>query len=98
MCLNRLRICLLSSANGATQNNTTEGVSFVKLLDSLLDLLTDFTSEHVDKSCIDVKLLSKQIKSQVDLLLGQTLSFANVALQQDKRALSALCQRVFGYI
>ncbi|XP_017865250.1 PREDICTED: serendipity locus protein alpha [Drosophila arizonae] len=94
VCLNRLRICLLSTANGATQDNATEGVSFVKLLDSLLDLLTDFTSEHVDKSCIDVKLLSKQVKCQVDLLLGQTLSFANVALQQDKRALSALCQRV----
>lgn len=94
VCLNRLCICLLSTVKGAPQDNATEGVSFLKLLDSLLDSLTDFTSEHVDKSFMDVNLLSKQIKCQVDLLLGQTLSFANVALQQDKRALSALCQRV----
>ncbi|EDW60110.1 serendipity locus protein alpha isoform X1 [Drosophila virilis] len=98
VCLKRLCVCLLPST-GPSENSATEGVSFLKLLDSVLDSLSEFTSENVDRSLLidspaNVLALSKQIKCHIDLLLGQTLSFANVALQQDKKALSALCQKV----
>ncbi|EDV98419.1 GH22684 [Drosophila grimshawi] len=102
VCLQRLCVALTPSAAAGTQNNATEGISYLKLLDSLLDSLAEFTiyneNRSLDSNTIDSPLeilnLSKQIKLQIDLLLGQTLSFANVALQQDKKALSALCQKV----
>ncbi|XP_034477937.1 serendipity locus protein alpha [Drosophila innubila] len=102
VCLKRLCATLQHSktencTEGGSQSNSTEDVSFHTLLDSLLDSLSEFTRSDQDTQLMDKQqdmVLSKQIKLQIDLLLGQALSFANVALQQDKKALSALCQKV----
>ncbi|KAH8384654.1 hypothetical protein KR093_004189, partial [Drosophila rubida] len=97
VCLNRLSVVLEQSKSKAeAQQNSTEGLSFQTVLDSLFDYLQDFIEPHRDVSNIgdEDMALAKQIKSEIDLLLGQALSFANVALQQDKKALSALCQKV----
>ncbi|KAH8259120.1 hypothetical protein KR038_000692 [Drosophila bunnanda] len=76
--------------------------SFLKLLDSVLDTLTVFTShneENTDASnCFpspeEIICLGNEMRLYIDVILGQSLGFANVALSQDKRALSALCQKV----
>ncbi|KAM8713538.1 hypothetical protein ACLKA7_013802 [Drosophila subpalustris] len=106
VCLKRLCAALEHSkttkcTKEGDPESSTEGVSFVTLLDSLLDSLSEFTRPDQDAShstqLVDTQqdmVPSKQIKLQVDLLLGQALSFANVALQQDKKALSALCLKV----
>lgn len=105
VCLKRLCATLEHSkikiGTEGAQDNSTEDVSFLTLLDSLLDSLSDFTNPDQNKSQVSQLIdqqqdivLSKQIKMRIDLLLGQALSFANVALQPDKKALSALCQKV----
>lgn len=78
------------------QECSPEGASFLVLLDTMLDSLSPLTNPTKDTlmSQEDMLDLSKQTKLQIDLLLGQALSFANVAMQQDKKALSALCQKV----
>ncbi|KRJ98427.1 uncharacterized protein Dyak_GE22704, isoform B [Drosophila yakuba] len=76
--------------------------SFLKLVDAALDCLALFTSyseENTDtfncpKTPKEVLSLSQKLRANTDLILGQSLGFANVALPQDKRALSALCQKV----
>lgn len=76
--------------------------SFLKLVDGALDCLAQFTShseENTDtsncpKTPKEVLPLSQKLRANIDLILGQSLGFANVALSQDKRALSALCQKV----
>lgn len=95
VCLKRLCASLEPNGNGV-QECSLEGASFLILLDTLLDSLSVLTNPTED-TCIaqeDILVLGKQTKVQIDLLLGQALSFANVALQQDKKALSALCQKV----
>ncbi|KAH8300013.1 hypothetical protein KR044_008504, partial [Drosophila immigrans] len=97
VCLKRLSFALeQSKSNGEAQHNSIEAVAFQTVLDSLLDTLSDFMEPPQDNSNVNDQdmVLAKQIKSEIDLLLGQALSFANVALQQDKKALSALCQKV----
>ncbi|XP_060660506.1 serendipity locus protein alpha [Drosophila nasuta] len=98
VCLRRMSDALDQSKNQeAAQQNSLEAVSFQSVLDSLLDALTDFVEPQQDKCRIgeqNMHTRAKHIKSDIDLLLGQALSFANVALQQDKKALSALCQKV----
>ncbi|ALC40636.1 CG8247, partial [Drosophila busckii] len=93
VCLKRMWACFGESSSA--QISCVEGASFFQLLDSLLDSLSAFTSffESTNQHAENLFDLSKEIKTQIDLLLGQTLSFANVALQQDKKALSALCQK-----
>ncbi|KAH8254140.1 hypothetical protein KR032_008652 [Drosophila birchii] len=76
--------------------------SFLKLVDTVLDTLAVFTSqneENTDASnCLpapeEILGHSNEMRLYIDLILGQSLGFANVALSQDKRALSALCQKV----
>ncbi|KAH8336694.1 hypothetical protein KR059_001190 [Drosophila kikkawai] len=76
--------------------------SFLKLVDSVLDTLAVFTSQNEENTdalnCFpspeEVLSLSNEMRVYIDLILGQSLGFANVALSQDKRALSALCQKV----
>ncbi|XP_017148525.1 serendipity locus protein alpha [Drosophila miranda] len=103
--LDRIRWCLqrllhLYSREEAAEDS--QGRSFLKLLDSTLDTLALFSSNNEENSDLmnfqhtpsEILGLSGQLRVNIDLLLGQTLGFANVALQQDKRALSALCQKV----
>lgn len=93
VCLKRLCASLEPNGNGV-QECSLEGASFLTLLDNLLDSLSVLTNPSEDTRIAqeDILVLGKQTK--IDLLLGQALSFANVALQQDKKALSALCQKV----
>ncbi|KAH8277672.1 hypothetical protein KR018_003301 [Drosophila ironensis] len=75
---------------------------FLQLLDCTLDALKQFSAP--DDRCEfpfgrselneDLMATSKQLRANIDTILGQTLGFANVSLAQDKRALSALCQKV----
>lgn len=96
-CLKRL-IYLYSQGSEA---GVTER-SFLKLVDAVLDTLAVFTSHNEENSdslnCLpspkEVLSLSNEMRAYIDLILGQSLGFANVALSQDKRALSALCQKV----
>ncbi|XP_073847368.1 serendipity locus protein alpha-like isoform X1 [Musca autumnalis] len=106
-CLDRLRSCiaiLLKTAkkSGGVQEENT----FVDLMDLVLDELAPYTSYKDGNTSTDekevvnvenqeqVKIVSQQIRSNIDMILSHTLAFANVALKQDKKALSALCQKV----
>ncbi|KAH8350177.1 hypothetical protein KR067_004156 [Drosophila pandora] len=103
--LDRIRWCLERLlelyTNGGAASIAPER-SFLKLVDSSLDALAWF-SAHDENSSLSSSLLespeeivsvSKQLRSNIDTVLGQALGFANVSLPQDKRALSALCQKV----
>ncbi|XP_037821662.1 serendipity locus protein alpha isoform X1 [Lucilia sericata] len=108
-CLERLRSCLKFLSNREEPKKLTipEERSFVELMDMVLDLLAPYSS-YKDESqtaatqkCLNLAenqseamFASQQIRSIVDFILSHTLAFANVALQQDKKALSALCQKV----
>ncbi|KAI8035672.1 hypothetical protein M5D96_011422 [Drosophila gunungcola] len=98
-CLKRL---LHLYSEGSRADKVGPECSFLKLVDATLDTLALFTShneENTDpsnspKSPQEVLTLSQNIRANIDLILGQSLGFANVALSQDKTALSALCQKV----
>eukprot|EP00099_Drosophila_melanogaster_P019179 NP_610423.3 spitting image [Drosophila melanogaster] len=104
--LDRIRWCLKRLMHLYSEESSSEAVaperSFLKLVDGALDCLAQFTShseENTDtsncpKTPKEVLPLSQKLRANIDLILGQSLGFANVALSQDKRALSALCQKV----
>ncbi|XP_055691430.1 serendipity locus protein alpha-like [Lutzomyia longipalpis] len=96
-CLARIR----SSVSSITDNVAVveEDANFVVFLDAALDLLAPMTTfqenpENVAESNADAYVRSKEIRSIVDSLISQTLAFVNVALEKDKTALTAHCQRV----
>ncbi|KAH8389023.1 hypothetical protein KR200_008420 [Drosophila serrata] len=102
--LDRIRWCLKRLMHLCTPGTVT-GVperSFLKLVDAVLDTLTVFTSHNEDNtdashglpSPEEILSLSNEMRLYINVILGQSLGFANVALSQDKRALSALCQKV----
>ncbi|XP_030387207.1 serendipity locus protein alpha [Scaptodrosophila lebanonensis] len=90
--LDRMRWCL----ERLRSLHPSEEQSFLKIMDSTLDILTTFNSDinETEGEEKDLLSISKQIRGNVDLILSHILAFANVALQQDKKALSALCQKV----
>ncbi|EDW89417.1 serendipity locus protein alpha [Drosophila yakuba] len=104
--VDRIRWCLRRLMHLYSEESCGEAVaperSFLKLVDAALDCLALFTSyseENTDtfncpKTPKEVLSLSQKLRANTDLILGQSLGFANVALPQDKRALSALCQKV----
>ncbi|XP_043646947.1 serendipity locus protein alpha [Drosophila teissieri] len=104
--VDRIRWCLRRLMNLYSEEACGEGIvperSFPKLVDAALDGLALFTShseENTDtfncpKTSKEVLSLSQNLRANTDFILGQSLGFANVALSQDKRALSALCQKV----
>ncbi|EDV59456.1 serendipity locus protein alpha [Drosophila erecta] len=104
--VDRIRWCLKRLMHLYSEESGSEEVaserSFIKLVDAALDCLALFTSHSEDntdisncpKSPKEVLSLSQKLRVNIDLILGQSLGFANVALSQDKRALSALCQKV----
>lgn len=76
-----------------------EDANFVVFLDSALDLLGPLTtfqenSDNVAERNAEAHVRSKEIRSVVDSLISQTLAFVNVALEKDKKALTANCQRI----
>lgn len=106
--MDRLRSCLKAlTSNELKKITAPEERSYVELMDMALDQLSPYSTykdeslNDLSKDCINVAenqaqamFASKQIRSIVDLVLSHTLAFANVALKQDKKALSALCQKV----
>ncbi|KAH8402000.1 hypothetical protein KR009_009090 [Drosophila setifemur] len=103
--LERIRWCLKRLLHLHSSEDAAIGVSersFLKLVDTTLDSLSLFSSHNEEnleysnykESPKEIQSISNQIRTNIDLILGQALGFANVALQQDKRALSALCQKV----
>uniref|UniRef100_A0A1A9UVK4 Serendipity locus protein alpha n=1 Tax=Glossina austeni TaxID=7395 RepID=A0A1A9UVK4_GLOAU len=88
-------------------NITIEENSFVALMDFILEQIKPFTNykgddpklststeTNVSASVERAILVSTQVRDRVNIVIGHTLSFANVALEADKKALSALSQTV----
>uniref|UniRef100_A0A1B0G731 Uncharacterized protein n=1 Tax=Glossina morsitans morsitans TaxID=37546 RepID=A0A1B0G731_GLOMM len=88
-------------------NITTEENSFVALMDFILEQIKPFTNYKDDDPKLSTSIetnvsasmeraihLSTQIRDRVNIVIGHTLAFANVALEADKKALSALSQTV----
>uniref|UniRef100_A0A1B0AG77 Serendipity locus protein alpha n=1 Tax=Glossina pallidipes TaxID=7398 RepID=A0A1B0AG77_GLOPL len=88
-------------------NIITEENSFVALMDFILEQIKPFTNykdddlklstsieTNVSASMERAILVSTQIRDRVNIVIGHTLAFANVALEADKKALSALSQTV----
>ncbi|KAH8325212.1 hypothetical protein KR074_011913 [Drosophila pseudoananassae] len=103
--LDRIRWCLERLLHLYTNGEAAATVperSFLKLIDSSLDTLAWFSSHNENTSLSsnilespeEIVSVSKQLRSNIDTVLSQALGFANVSLPQDKRALSALCQKV----
>lgn len=105
-CLERLRSAIkILKSSDRERSDHPEDSTFVELMDMVLDQLSPYTtykdvtgseivSMNVAEDQSQAILSSKQIRSNIDLILSHTLAFANVALNQDKKALSALCQKV----
>ncbi|KAH8279196.1 hypothetical protein KR026_003374 [Drosophila bipectinata] len=103
--LDRIRWCLERLLHLYTNGEAAATVperSFLKLIDSSLDALAWFSSHNENTSLSsnilespeEIVSVSQQLRSNIDTVLSQALGFANVSLPQDKRALSALCQKV----
>ena len=81
-------------------------VNFLNYLDTALDLISPFTtiyrcSENDENKSINVAehnaeamLCSKELRSILESLIAQTFAFSNVALDTDKKPLTAMCQRI----
>lgn len=84
--------------NVVQENGTSE--NFVFLVDLALDSLSTFiafdafnnTNNAENKA--ELMMESSKVRSIIDQLLSNALSFTNIALDQDKSALTTLCQKV----
>uniref|UniRef100_A0A1B0CL79 Regulator of microtubule dynamics protein 1 n=1 Tax=Lutzomyia longipalpis TaxID=7200 RepID=A0A1B0CL79_LUTLO len=104
LCIRQITVCIRNLEKVLTVEKEegivlTEDANFVVFLDAALDLLAPMTTfqenpENVAESNADAYVRSKEIRSIVDSLISQTLAFVNVALEKDKAALTAHCQRV----
>ncbi|KAL5287452.1 Sry-alpha family protein [Megaselia abdita] len=95
-CMSRLKTLILGSKIVYPRKDH----DFVELMDEALDLIapySDFTGgsvTNITEFNAEAMFDSKKVRQVVDFLLGQTLSYANVALSKDKKILGTLCQNV----
>uniref|UniRef100_A0A1A9WQY2 Serendipity locus protein alpha n=1 Tax=Glossina brevipalpis TaxID=37001 RepID=A0A1A9WQY2_9MUSC len=89
-------------------NVVTEENSFVALMDLILEQMRPYTSYKDDTQPLSVLIernvrafkaqeavfVSQQIRDSVNIAIGHSLDFANVALESDKKALTALSLKV----
>lgn len=95
-CLSRLKTLIVERKMVLSQKDH----NFVELMDISLDLIAPY-SDFSGGSVVNIAEFnaaamfdSKKVRQVVDLLLGQTLSYANVTMPKDKKVLGALCQIV----
>ncbi|KAJ6648552.1 Serendipity locus protein alpha [Pseudolycoriella hygida] len=99
--LDRIMWCLsrLKTINDAA--TVTTDTNFVNLMDDALELigpLTLFSSEsnapkRVKYNAEDF-IPSAQIRSVVDSIIGEVLTFVNVTLEEDRKPLTCMCQKM----
>lgn len=91
-CVNEISDSVKLAAN----NNESMDVqhNLVYCMDALLDLIAPLTLFNKDSTItMDHHELARQ-RCLVESLISQTLTFTNLALCDDKNALSAMCQKV----
>ncbi|XP_037954204.1 serendipity locus protein alpha-like isoform X1 [Teleopsis dalmanni] len=100
-CLDRLLESMKNLVSCDTFNyKTIEEQSFIELMDLVFDSLLPYstynesTNYNNAEQNAEAMFDSKKVRSMIDLILSHTLAFANVALKEDKKAISALCQKV----
>lgn len=98
-CLARLKSEVQSvNDNVLPDSGTTE--NFVYLVDLALDSLAgfigfdNFNTTNSAQNKAELMMESSKIRSLIDQLLSNALSFTNIALPEDKNGLKSLCQRV----
>lgn len=101
--LDRILWCmtkLLTLIKSSKSVNPPNDFNFVELMDKALDLIAPYSDysggsvSNVAEFNAEAMFDSKKTRQVIDLLLSQTLSYANVALSKDKKVLGALCQKV----
>ncbi|XP_037916626.1 serendipity locus protein alpha [Hermetia illucens] len=90
----------INSAGDDVVLNSLEESNFVTSMDTLVDLIEPYSAfkkeeiANIAQFNAQAVFDSQKIRSTVDLLLSQTLALANVTLDSDKVALTAICQKV----
>ncbi|XP_017844785.1 serendipity locus protein alpha [Drosophila busckii] len=96
-CLRLLHASLSQLSEDAQLDLNLDDLSFVELLDVVLDKLETF-NEIVPELQHSVSIRSLDLDGQfhdaINHIIRHALAFANVALEADKKALNSLCQRV----
>ncbi|XP_055914880.1 serendipity locus protein alpha [Eupeodes corollae] len=96
-CLDRIKTTINSVGS---MSQIVEESNFVMLMDKVLESIAPFSSflegtvcSNKAEQCAEAMFASKEIRSTVDQILSHTLAFANVALKNDKKIISILCQK-----
>jgi hypothetical protein len=92
-CLTQLNKAVNSSESYVPEQN------FTIYMDNCIDEVTSFieTSFNISNICemnAEAMIKSKHIRKLVDLLISHALGFMNVALEEDKKPITALCHKV----
>ncbi|XP_011189982.2 serendipity locus protein alpha [Zeugodacus cucurbitae] len=105
LCFDKLEKCFNNLTISAEKKLPTQGMSgcgFMTLLDMAMDHIKEYstyqeeikTDTHELDQLEDALASSKEVYQAVRLMISHALALANVALFEDKTAISALCQKV----
>lgn len=100
-CITKLKSTILPSSQKNDSTLTVTDVNFVTSMDLALDLIgpISFYSENeaienIAEQNAQAMLESVKIRKVVDTLISQALAFTNICIPEDKKSLTAICQKV----
>lgn len=100
-CLAKLKSTVLPSSQKCDSTLSVSDVNFVTSMDLALDLIAPISfyneneeNENVAEQNAQAMLESVKIRKVVDTLISQALAFTNICIAEDKKSLTAICQKV----
>ncbi|XP_018804796.1 PREDICTED: serendipity locus protein alpha [Bactrocera latifrons] len=102
LCFDKLEKSFSNLSNATENKSQMSGYGFITLLDIAMDHIKEYSTYQEDMNTDTDELnqledaleTSQDIYQAVRLMISHALALANVALIQDKTAISALCQKV----
>lgn len=100
-CISKLKSTILPSSHQNDSKLSVSEVNFVTSMDIALDLIGPISFyneneavENIAEQNAQAMLESAKIRKVVDTLISQALAFTNICLSEDKKSLTAICQKV----
>lgn len=100
-CITKLKSTILPSSQKNDSSLSVTDVNFVTSMDLALDLIGPLSFynenegvENIAEQNAQAMLESAKIRKVVDTLISQALAFTNICIPEDKKSLTAICQKV----
>lgn len=100
-CITKLQSTILPSNQKNVSTLSVTDVNFVTSMDLALDLIGPISFyneneavENIAEQNAQAMLESAKIRKVVDTLMSQALAFTNICIPEDKKSLTAICQKV----